>query len=158
MSRCRTTQNDLIHVVKSQLIVLRRVQKENISMLSIYINNSDCSTFLNVYTSYECNITTTYTKNENCFFLHHNIDVIMTTMRLKSPALRLFTQPFIQTQIKENIKAPPHWPLCREFTGTDEVPAQRASYAENVSNWWRHRVIPGTYSVTRGELVAIVSQ
>ena len=26
-------------------------------------------------------------------------------------ALRLFTQPFIQTQIKENIKAPCHWPL-----------------------------------------------
>ena len=25
-----------------------------------------------------------------------------------------------------------------EFTGTSEVPAQRASYAENVSIWWRH--------------------
>ena len=29
----------------------------------------------------------------------------------------LFTQPFIQAQIKENIKAPRHWPLCGEFTG-----------------------------------------
>ena len=29
----------------------------------------------------------------------------------------MFTQPFIQTQIKENIKAPRHRPLCREFTG-----------------------------------------
>ena len=58
--------------------------------------------------------------------------------RLKSPASRLFTQPFIQTQIKENIKAPRHWPLCGEFTGTGEFPAQRASYAENVSIWWRH--------------------
>ena len=28
---------------------------------------------------------------------------------LKSPASRLFTQPFIETQIKENIKAPRHW-------------------------------------------------
>ena len=36
--------------------------------------------------------------------------------RLKSPALRLFTQPFIQARIKENIKAPHHWPLCGEFT------------------------------------------
>ena len=35
--------------------------------------------------------------------------------RLKSPASRLFTQPFIQ--IKESIKAPRHWPLCGEFTG-----------------------------------------
>ena len=57
--------------------------------------------------------------------------------RLKSPASRLFTQPFIQTQIKENIKAPRHWPLCGEFTGTGEFPAQRASNAENVSIWWR---------------------
>ena len=58
--------------------------------------------------------------------------------RLKSPASRLFTQSCIQAQIKENIKAPRHWPLCGEFTGTGECPAQRASNAENVSIWWRH--------------------
>ena len=39
---------------------------------------------------------------------------------------------------KENIKAPRHWPLCGEFTGTGEFPAQRASYAENASISWRH--------------------
>ena len=50
-------------------------------------------------------------------------------------------RPFIQTQIKESIKAPRHWPLCGEFTGTGEFPAQRASYAENVSIWWRHHVV-----------------
>ena len=60
--------------------------------------------------------------------------------RLKSPASRLFIQSFIQTLIKENIKAPRHWPLCGEFTRTGEFPAQRASYAENVSIWWRHHV------------------
>ena len=38
------------------------------------------------------------------------------------PASRLFTQPFIQTQIKENIKAPRHWPLCGEFTGDRWIP------------------------------------
>ena len=27
----------------------------------------------------------------------------------------MFTQPFIQAQIKENIKAPRHWPLCGEI-------------------------------------------
>ena len=48
---------------------------------------------------------------------------------------RLF---LFRAQIKENIKAPRHWPLCGEFTGTGEFPAQRASNAENVSNWWRH--------------------
>ena len=63
----------------------------------------------------------------------------MTTMASQidgvSKASRLFTQPFIQTQIKENIKAPRHWPLCGEFTGTGEFPTQRASDAENVSIW-----------------------
>ena len=42
--------------------------------------------------------------------------------RLKSPASALFTQLFIQMQIKENIKAPRHWPLCGEFTGHRWIP------------------------------------
>ena len=58
--------------------------------------------------------------------------------RLKSPASRLFTQSFIQAQIKENIKAPRHWPLCGEFTGAGKFPAQRTSNAENGFIWWRH--------------------
>ena len=53
--------------------------------------------------------------------------------RLKSPASRLlFTQPFIQAQIKENIKAPRNSPVTGEF------PAQRASNAKNVSILCRH--------------------
>ena len=40
---------------------------------------------------------------------------------LKSPASPLFTQPFIQAQIKENIKAPRHRPLCGEFTGNQWI-------------------------------------
>ena len=55
----------------------------------------------------------------------HYSDVIMTAMA-PQPASRLFTQPFIQTHIKENIKFPRHWPLCGEFTGTGEFPAQKA--------------------------------
>ena len=43
-------------------------------------------------------------------------------LRLKSPASRLFTQAFIQAQIKENIKAPRHWPLCGEFRGDRWIP------------------------------------
>ena len=45
--------------------------------------------------------------------------------RLKSPASRLFTQPFIQAQIKENTKAPRHWPLCGEFIGLNLTPWDR---------------------------------
>ena len=42
--------------------------------------------------------------------------------RLKSPASRLFTQPFTRAQIKGNIKAPRHWPLCGEITGPRGIP------------------------------------
>ena len=53
--------------------------------------------------------------------------------RLKSPASRVF----IQAQIKENIKALRCWPAGNSPV-TGEFPAQRASYAENASIWWRH--------------------
>ena len=52
--------------------------------------------------------------------------IIVTSLwarwRLKSPASRLFTQAIIQAQIKENIKAPRHWPLWGEFTGDRWIP------------------------------------
>ena len=49
-------------------------------------------------------------------YLYHYSDVIMGAIASQSPASWLFTQPFIQTQIKDNIKAPRHRPLCGEFT------------------------------------------
>ena len=52
---------------------------------------------------------------------HYN-DAIMGAMASQSPALRVFTQPFIQLQIKENVKAPLHWPLCGEFIGDRWIP------------------------------------
>ena len=48
--------------------------------------------------------------------------------RLKSPALRLFTQPFIQPQMTENIKAPRHWPRAGNSPVSDEFPTQRANF------------------------------
>ena len=45
-----------------------------------------------------------------CRNTHYN-DAIMGAMAFQ------FTQPLIQAQMKENIKASLHWPLCGEFTG-----------------------------------------
>ena len=59
----------------------------------------------------------------------------------KTPASRLLTQLFIQTQIEGNIKAPRHWPLWGNSPGTGEFRAQMASYAENVSIWLRRHVV-----------------
>ena len=82
-----------------------------------------------------------YNSSEEC--LDHYNDVIMGTIAYQITSPRLFTQPFIQTQIGENIKAPRHWPLCVEFTGTGEFPAQRASYTDHVSIWWRYHLVIG---------------
>ena len=58
--------------------------------------------------------------------IHMNITITSqwARWRLKSPASQLFTQPFIQVHIKENIKT------------------QRASNTEIVSIWWRHHGLP----------------
>ena len=58
--------------------------------------------------------------------------------RLKSPAYRLFAQPFVQGHIKDNIKAPHYWPLWGEPPVIGGFPSQRTSNAGNVSIWWRH--------------------
>ena len=75
--------------------------------------------------------------------------------RLKSPASRLFTQPFIQTPIKKIIKAPRHRPLWGGLTG--EFPTQRAIDAENVSIWWRHHVVFGVDSLVLGPVVCEIA-
>ena len=62
---------------------------------------------------------------------HYN-DVIISAMASQFTGPTIFTQPFIQAQTNETIEALRHWPLWGEFT------AQRASYAEHVSIWWRH--------------------
>ena len=56
--------------------------------------------------------------------------------RLNSPASELLAQPFVQSQIKENIKALHRWSLWGESIAG--IPSQRASNTENVSIWWRH--------------------
>ena len=68
--------------------------------------------------------------------------------RLKSPASRLFTQPFIHAQIKENINVPPHWPLCGEITSDRWIPRTKGQQRGNASIWWRHHAfaIHGHYN------------
>ena len=65
--------------------------------------------------------------------------------RLKSPASRLLIQQFIRVQIKENIKAPRHWPLWGNSPVAGEFPSQMANNAQNVSIWWRHHDNPFIY-------------
>ena len=64
----------------------------------------------------------------------------MGTMASQITSLTIVYSTVYSDADKKYIKAPRHCPLSREFTGTGEFPAQRASNAENVSIWWRHHV------------------
>ena len=76
----------------------------------------------------------------------HYDDVRMGAIASQITSLAIVYSAFYSgVDKKKNIKAPRHWPLCGEFTGTGEFPAQRASYAENVSIWWRHHEIDESF-------------
>ena len=67
--------------------------------------------------------------------------------RLKSPALRLFTQRVIQAQINENIKALCHWPFWGEFTGGRWIPytagqQRRKGFHLMTSSWLQWPICP----------------
>ena len=46
----------------------------------------------------------------------------MGAMTFQITSLTIVDATFIQAQIKEDIKAPRHWPLCGEFTGDRLIP------------------------------------
>ena len=54
--------------------------------------------------------------------LSHYCDVIMGVMASQINSLTIVYSTFIQVQIKENINAQRHWPLCGEFTGDRWIP------------------------------------
>ena len=74
----------------------------------------------------------------------HYDDVIMSAIASHQPHDCLPNRLF-KAQIKENIKAPRHRPLCGEFIADRWIPAQMASNAENVSIWWRHHEMSSGY-------------
>ena len=81
--------------------------------------------------------------------LHWLHSITMTSQwarwRFKSPASRLFAQPFVQAQI--STPAPRHWHLWRKSLVTGAFPSQRVTNAENVYIWWRHHVVADSHDV-----------
>ena len=78
--------------------------------------------------------------NTNCEIMFHYTDVIMTTMASPITSLTVVYSTVYWDADQRKHQSSLHWPLCGEFTGTGEFPAQRPSYTENVSIWWRHHV------------------
>ena len=60
----------------------------------------------------------------NC--VHYN-DAIMSVMVSQITSLTIVYST-VKTQIKENIKAPRHWPLCGEFTGDRWIPRTKGQW------------------------------
>ena len=61
-------------------------------------------------------------------WVNHYSDVIMSAMATQSPASRLFPQPFVRALIKQNIKAPRHWPLWGESNGHRWIPLTKGQW------------------------------
>ena len=57
-----------------------------------------------------------------CLYHSHYCDVKMGAMASQIISLTFVYSTFIQAQIKENIKAPRHRPLCGEFIGDRWIP------------------------------------
>ena len=64
----------------------------------------------------------------------------MTTMAFQITSLTVVYSTVYSDADQRRHQSSASLALCGEFTGTGEFPAQRASYAENVSIWWRHHV------------------
>ena len=52
---------------------------------------------------------------------HYN-DVIMSAMASQVTSLTIVYSTVYQAQMRDNTKAPCHWPLCGEFTGDQWIP------------------------------------
>ena len=70
----------------------------------------------------------------------HYSDVTMTITASQTICPRLFAQPYVWANIKENIKAHVTGPLWGESTVTGGFPSQRASNTGNFSMEWRRHV------------------
>ena len=81
-----------------------------------------------IYTKILCTTALSILHSDVANTHYQQVFVLQWRWRLKSPALRLFTQPLIQAQIKENIKAPRHWPLWGEFTGDRWIPRTKGQW------------------------------
>ena len=56
------------------------------------------------------------------WWIVHYSDVILSVMASQIMGISIVYSTVCSAQIKENIKAPHHWPLCGEFTGDRWIP------------------------------------
>ena len=75
----------------------------------------------------------------------HYSDVTMSAMTSQITCVSIFWTPFVQAQIKENIKAPRRWPLWGELNRWPVNSPHTGPVTRNVYIWWRHHADPGIW-------------
>ena len=70
--------------------------------------------------------------NANQHVIVHYSDVIMSVMASQITGISLFAQPYVQVQIKENIKALHHWPLWEASTSAWWIPLTKGQLCGNI--------------------------
>ena len=85
-----------------------------------------------------------------CTYPLHCSDVIMSAIASKITGAPIVFSTACSGAHQRNIKSLRRWPLWGKPLVTYGLPSQRASNAENVSIWWRHRVHLLCYAHTIG--------
>ena len=96
--------------------------KETPYSLTLYISKT-CSTqnikmvIIIIFFNVKCHIFLQFTQTPSMTKTHYN-DVTMSSIASQITCVSIvFVQSFVQAQIKENTKAPRHWPLWGESIG-----------------------------------------
>ena len=102
VSKCIKARQGAVRSGDHQPSYLAWVQDEGITLIEITADSTAHSRYLTL-----------------SFSQRYYSDVIMDAMATQITSL---TRAFIQAQMKENIKAPRHWPFWGEFTGDRRIP------------------------------------
>ena len=76
---------------------------------------------------------------------YHYSNVIMSAIASQIIGVSIVCSNVCLGADQGNINASCHWPCAGNSSVTGGFPSQRASDAENLSIWWRHRATPTLY-------------
>ena len=123
----------MVRPVSEDILVVEQTISKNVQ-ISAWISN------YNAWCYVSCN----YPSTKWSPFCHYS-DVIWTQWRLKSPASLLFAQPLVQAHIKENIKAPRHWPLWGESIGDRWLPLTKGQWRGKFDDVFMHKTFSNSF-------------
>ena len=131
------SRNDLAMSACATVFILSRFVDFQSGVLRSAWQNMVWNMYESSGTHAVCTIAFSLILNNGCRSQSNSLLMTVTPQwareRLKSPAWRLFTQPFVQVQIKENIELRVTGLCAGNPPVTGELSVQRASNRENIS-------------------------